>query len=328
MDNEMVCKPLVMSGSPHDHTAHTTRGVMWRVVIALLPALLTGFWVFGLPAVTVTLVTVAACVLAEFLITRYMMGRPYDWTGGSAVVTGVLLAMSLPAGLPWWICVIGAVAAIGIGKMAFGGLGCNIFNPAMVGRVFLLLSFPAQMTTWLIPDADGATGATWLALASQETAHTGASSAAALPQVTAPDIVQALSGYMGGSLGEVGSVALMLGFVYLLVTRIVNWEAPAAILVTVAVMSLATGADMAAQLLSGGLLLGALFMATDYVTSPMSGLGRFVFGLGIGLITFIIRQWGSYPEGVSFAILVMNGLVPLINRCCKPRKFGERRLEL
>lgn len=133
---------------------------------------------------------------------------------------------------------------------------------------------------------------------------------------------------MGGSLGEVGSVALMLGFVYLLVTRIVNWEAPAAILATVAVMSLATGADMAAQLLSGGLLLGALFMATDYVTSPMSGLGRFVFGLGIGLITFIIRQWGSYPEGVSFAILVMNGLVPLINRCCKPRKFGERRLEL
>lgn len=317
---------LVISGSPHIHTRRTTSAAMWHVVAALLPALLAGWFIFGLPAVAVTLVTVAACVVVEFLITRFMLGRRYDWRGGSAVVTGLLLAMSLPSGLPLWVAAIGALAAIGIGKMPFGGLGCNIFNPAMVGRVFLLLSFPAQMTTWPVPGADGATGATALSLMHTEAVATGASAHKVVE--TVPALTDMLLGQMAGSLGEVSAIALLLGALYLIAVRIISWHIPVAVMATVALFAWATGVDVGEQLLSGGLIIGACFMATDYVTSPMTRRGMLVFGIGIGAITFIIRQWGAYPEGMSFAILIMNGLVPLIDRCFKTRKFGERRLAI
>lgn len=308
---------LTVAGSPHCHTSRTTRGAMWRVVLALVPALAFGFWIFGIDALLVTVVTAASCLVTEFVITRYMLRRSFSPGGGAWLVTGLLLAMSLPSGLPLWICVIGGVVAIGLGKMAFGGLGCNIFNPALVGRVFLLISFPAQMTTWPMPEADGATGATLLGRMKLGEAVDAS-----------VDIMQAGLGFMGGSLGEVSALALILGFVYLLVTKVVTCRIPLAIFATVVVLALCCGFSVGVELLSGGLMLGALFMATDYVTSPMSKSGMVVFGIGIGVITFVIRHWGAYPEGISFAILIMNGLVPLIDRACRPRMFGERRVEI
>ena len=239
----------------------------------------------------------------------------------SAVLTGLLLALNLPSNLPVWTVLIGCVIAIGIGKMTFGGLGCNIFNPALVGRVFLLLSFPVQMTTWPLPMEnrmnylDATTGATTLGQLKMD-------------QITGADVDllnQAL-GFTGGSMGEIGAIALLIGFVYLLCTRVITWHIPVAILATVALFSLCIGANVGVQLLTGGLMLGAIFMATDYVTSPMSHAGMIIYGVMIGIITVVIRQWGAYPEGVSFAILIMNGVTPLINRYVKPRKFGERKV--
>ena len=248
------------------------------------------------------------------------VGTPHTIANGSAVLTGLLLAFNLPSNLPVWIILIGSVVAIGIGKMAFGGLGCNIFNPALVGRVFLLLSFPAQMTTWPLPSVnrwmypDAATGATPLGLLKQGI-------------MTFDDInlTDCLLGAIGGSLGEVSAIALLLGGIYLLATRIISWHIPVSILATVALLSVCIGVNPWVELLSGGMLLGAIFMATDYVTSPMCHRGMIVYGIMIGVITIIIRQWGAYPEGMSFAILLMNGCTPLINRYIKPRKFGERR---
>ncbi|MDE6358738.1 MAG: RnfABCDGE type electron transport complex subunit D, partial [Duncaniella sp.] len=257
----------------------------------------------------------------EYLITRFMLGQKPSIGNLSAVLTGLLLALNLPSNLPVWMILIGCVVAIGIGKMTFGGLGCNIFNPALVGRVFLLLSFPVAMTTWPLPEVnrmaytDATTGATVL-------------SQIKMGVIEASDVnlVNSLLGNMGGSLGEVGAIALLIGFVYLLVFKVISWHIPVSILLTVAVFSWLIGAPVGVELLSGGLLLGAIFMATDYVTSPMCHSGMVVYGVMIGLITIIIRQWGAYPEGMSFAILIMNGVTPLINRYIKPRKFGERRV--
>ncbi|MDE5751222.1 MAG: RnfABCDGE type electron transport complex subunit D, partial [Duncaniella sp.] len=261
------------------------------------------------------------CVAVEYLITRFMLGQKPSIGNLSAVLTGLLLALNLPSNLPVWMILIGCVVAIGIGKMTFGGLGCNIFNPALVGRVFLLLSFPVAMTTWPLPEVnrmaytDATTGATVL-------------SQIKMGVIEASDVnlVNSLLGNMGGSLGEVGAIALLIGFVYLLVFKVISWHIPVSILLTVAVFSWLIGAPVGVELLSGGLLLGAIFMATDYVTSPMCHSGMVVYGVMIGLITIIIRQWGAYPEGMSFAILIMNGVTPLINRYIKPRKFGERRV--
>lgn len=312
---------LIISGSPHVHTSRTVRSCMWHVVAALVPALGCALFYFGLGALAVVSVSVLSCMAFEYLIERYMLGRRPQLSNGSAILTGLLLALNLPSNLPAWIVVIGALVAIGIGKMSFGGLGCNIFNPALVGRVFLLLSFPAQMTSWPLPLADrleyvdAATGATLL-------------SRIKMGEVSADDIdlVDNALGLVGGSLGEVGSIALLLGMVYLLATRIISWHIPLSIIGTVVLFALCIGSNVGVELLSGGLLLGAIFMATDYVTSPMCHKGMMVYGVMIGLITMVIRHWGAYPEGVSFAILLMNGFTPLINRYIKPRKFAERRM--
>lgn len=310
---------LTISASPHVHTSRTVSTCMWHVIIALLPALACSLYFFGVGALIVILTAVLGCMATEYVINRWMFGQAPTLANGSAILTGLLLAFNLPSNLPVWIVLIGSVVAIGIGKMSFGGLGCNIWNPALVGRVFLLVSFPVQMTTWPLPGVntwnylDATTGATTLGLLK-------------LGEAT-PDSVDLMAnafGAMGGSLGEVSAIALLLGCAYLLVMRVISWHIPVAVLGSVALFTLLIGGNIPVQLLSGGLILGACFMATDYVTSPMSKKGMLVFGVLIGVLTVIIRQWGAYPEGLSFAILLANSVVPLIDRYIKPRKFGER----
>jgi electron transport complex, rnfABCDGE type, D subunit len=292
---------------------------MWNVVIALVPALLCALYFFGIGAAIVIAASVVGCVITEYLINRFMFHRPSTIANGSAILTGVLLGFNLPSNLPVWIVLIGAVVAIGIGKMAFGGLGRNIFNPALVGRVFLLLSFPAQMTTWPEPlvnatkYCDATTGATILGEIKM-----------GLIDPKNVDLLNEAVGNMGGSLGEVSAIALLIGFVYLLVTKVITWHIPVSIILTAAVFSALVGGNPLVEVLSGGLLLGSIFMATDYVSSPMCHRGQLLYGVCIGLITVIIRHWGAYPEGMSFAILLMNGFTPLINRYIKPVKFGEK----
>lgn len=315
MDNLITISP-----SPHAQTPTTVTRLMLHVIIALVPAVLVALYYFGIGAAIVIATSIVGCVAAEYLITRYMMGRKPSIGNLSAVLTGLLLALNLPSNIPVWMILIGCVVAIGIGKLTFGGLGCNIFNPALVGRVFLLLSFPVAMTTWPEPIVnrmaytDATTGATILGQLKM-----------GLVQPSDINLLDAAIGNIGGSLGEVGAIALIIGFIYLLCFRVITWHIPVAIVGTVALFSLCIGAPVGVEILSGGLLLGAIFMATDYVTSPMSRSGMLLYGVMIGIITLIIRQWGAYPEGMSFAILIMNGVTPLINRYMKPRKFGEGR---
>ncbi|MCM1093205.1 MAG: RnfABCDGE type electron transport complex subunit D [Lachnospiraceae bacterium] len=311
---------LTISASPHFHTRRTVSACMWHVIIALLPALACSIYFFGVGALIVIVTALLGCMATEYVINRWMFGNE-DATlaNGSAILTGLLLAFNLPSNLPVWIVLIGSVVAIGIGKMSFGGLGCNIWNPALVGRVFLLISFPVQMTSWPIPGEN-----TWNYL----DATTGATTLGMLKLgETTPDAINLAHnaiGFMGGSLGEVSAIALLIGFVYLLCVKVITWHIPVAVLGAVALFTLCIGDNIAIELLSGGLILGACFMATDYVTSPMSHKGMIVFGVLIGVITVIIRKWGAYPEGVSFAILLANSVVPLIDRYIKPSKFGER----
>lgn len=315
---------LIVSPSPHIHGGDTISKNMYGVLIALIPAFLVSLYSFGLGALIVTATSVLACVLFEYLIQKCLLKKEPSICDGSAILTGVLLAFNLPSNLPVWIILIGALAAIGIGKMSFGGLGNNIFNPALVGRVFLLISFPAQMATWPVAGhfpltyTDAQTGATVLSAMKEGVTDF-------------PSMMDMLLGHMGGSLGEVGAIALILGFVFMLARKIITWHIPVTILVTVVIFSgimhavdPARYASPLIQLLSGGLLLGAIFMATDYVTSPMSKKGMVVYGAGIGLLTIIIRLFGSYPEGMSFAILIMNALTPLINTYMKPKHFGGK----
>lgn len=311
---------LTLSLSPHIHTSLTVRRCMGHVIIALLPAVACSLFYFGIGALVVMCTAMVGCVLTEWLIDRYMLGRTPQVGNLSALLTGLLLALNLPSNLPIWTVLIGCVIAIGIGKMAFGGLGCNTFNPALVGRVFLLLSFPVLMTTWPEPAAfpltytDAATGPTILGQLKM-----------GLLNPDQVDLVNKMLGDCGGSIGEISAIAILIGFIYLLCMRIISWHIPVAIVATVAVFAACVDVNLiGVELLSGGLLFGAVFMATDYVTSPMSHKGMLLYGVLIGAITFIIRQWGAYPEGMSFAILIMNGFTPLINRWIKPRKFGER----
>lgn len=315
---------LIVSPSPHIHGGDSIGKNMYGVLIALIPAFLVSLYYFGLGALIVTLTSVSACVLFEYLIQKFLMKEKPTLCDGSAILTGVLLAFNLPSNLPAWIILIGALAAIGIGKMSFGGLGNNIFNPALVGRVFLLISFPAQMTTWPVPGHFPMT---------YTDAQTGATVLSALKEgvTDVPSFMDMLLGHMGGSLGEVGAIALVLGFLFMLARKIITWHIPVTILVTVAVFSgimhaidPVRYASPLIQLLSGGLLLGAIFMATDYVTSPMSKKGMIVYSIGIGVLTVIIRLFGSYPEGMSFAILIMNAFTPLINSYMKPNHFGGK----
>ena len=318
---------LIVSPSPHLHTKTSTKSLMRDVVIALLPAVVVSVLFYGWSELLVLGVSVASCVLLEFLITKYLLKKPCTVGDWSAVITGVLLALNLPATTPFWVVLIGAVVAIGVAKMTFGGLGQNLFNPALVGRVFLLISFPTYMTNWEKPAGfisnalvDGYSGATPLGIV-------GENGVAALENM---DYMNMLFLNIGGSAGELSAIALLIGFVYLLVRRVIRPYITLSIIATVAVFSgifwainPAEYTDPLFNILTGGLLLGSIFMATDYVTSPMSNWGGVVFGVGIGVITMLIRYFGAYPEGVSFAILIMNSVVPLLNKWFHTKKYGR-----
>lgn len=325
-------KLLTITPSPHIKDGDSVNKIMYRVIFALAPALVWSFFIFGLSAVVVTLTSVVSCVVFEWLIQKFVMNVEPSIKDGSAILTGILLAMNVPAGLPLWIIIIGAVVAIGVGKMSFGGLGQNPFNPALVGRVFLLISFPVQMTTW--PSVtkqlvDATSEATPLALLKE-----GIKSGSTIPDIMQqlPSYSDMLLGNFSGSLGEISAALLLLGMVYMLIRKVITWHIPLTIIATVFVF---TGilylvdpmqyADPVFHLLSGGLMLGAIYMATDMVTSPMAKKGQIIFAIGIGLITVSIRIWGAYPEGISFAILIMNAFTPLINNYVKPKRFGEKK---
>ena len=320
---------LLVSPSPHLHTKTSTKSLMRDVVIALLPAVVVSVLFYGWSELLVLGVSVASCVLLEYLITKYLLKGACTIGDWSAVITGVLLALNLPASTPWWVVFIGAVVAIGVAKMTFGGLGQNLFNPALVGRVFLLISFPVQMTSWPVQGQWGAyldaeTAATPLAL--MKAAVKG--DASALDQL--PSAWEMFMGADYGCVGEVSALALLLGLGYMLWKKIITWHIPVSILATIfvfaGVMHLidpTVYASPMAHLFTGGVMLGAIFMATDYVTSPMTHKGQLIFGVAIGFLTVVIRLFGAYPEGMSFAIFIMNAFTPLINTYCKPKRFGE-----
>ena len=324
---------LVVSLSPHAHGTDSVERNMYGVIIALVPALIVSFVYFGLGSAVVCAVSVASCVFLEWAITKYMLRRQPTVSDGSAILTGLLLGFNLPSNIPIWIVMLGAVMAIGVAKMAFGGLGCNLFNPALVGRCFLLVSFPAQMTSWpqvgqLAAFTDVQTGATPLSIMKEAIKTGDASMLDQLPDALTMLMGNPANGFGAGTIGEVCALALLIGLVYMLMKRIITWHIPVSIILTVAVMATALHlssdvfAHPIAVLLSGGLMLGAIFMATDYVTSPMTPRGQIIYGIGIGVLTVVIRNWGSYPEGMSFAILIMNAMTPLINNYVKPKRFG------
>ena len=316
---------LLVSPSPHLHTKTSTKSLMRDVVISLIPAVVVSVLFYGWSELLVLGVSVASCVLLEYLITKYLLKKSCTVCDWSAAVTGVLLALNLPSSTPWWVVFIGAVVAVGVAKMTFGGLGQNLFNPALVGRVFLLISFPTYMTDWAKPNGfignfDAFSGATPLGIAKE----------GGVAAIESMDYMDMLFCNIGGSAGELSALALLAGFVYLLVRRVIRPYITLSILATVAVFSgifwainPAEFTDPLFNLLTGGLLLGSIFMATDYVTSPMSNLGGIVFGIGIGVITMLIRYFGAYPEGVSFAILIMNSVVPLLNKWFHAKKYGR-----
>ena len=317
---------ILVSPSPHIHSAVSTTSLMRDVVIALCPALLVSILFYGWSELLVIAVSVASCVLIEWAVTKFLMKAPCTISDLSAVVTGVLLAMNLPATTPWWVVFIGALFAIGVVKLTFGGLGQNIFNPAIAGRVFLLISFPTYLTDWTIPNGfihstDAVSGATLL----------GRYAEGGVEAVAGTDYLQTLFLNIGGSAGEISALALLLGFAYLLVRKAVKPWIPLSIFLTVFVTSgifylvdPSTYTDPLFNLLTGGVILGACFMATDYVTSPMTTLGGVIYGAGIGFILMMIRYFGAYPEGMSFAILIMNMFVPLLNRWFHQSKYGRK----
>jgi Na+-translocating ferredoxin:NAD+ oxidoreductase subunit D len=324
---------LTVSGSPHVYTDESVSKIMYGVVISLIPAALVSFYFFGLAAILVTLTAVVSCMFFEFIIQKYLLKGPVTIFDGSAIITGVLLAFIVPSSLPLWIVVIGSLVSIGMAKMTFGGLGKNIFNPALVGRVFLMISFPVDMNVYPEPTimstqlTDIITGPTPLAVVKE-----GISQGGNVPELLnqVPEYTDMLMGNMGGSAGEISAIAILLGGLFMLIRKIITWEIPVSYLGSVALLSGILWfinpdiyVDPLFHLITGGLMLGALYMATDMVTSPMSRWGMIVFGIGCGFLTIIIRIFGAYPEGVAFAILIMNAFVPLINRSFKPKRFGE-----
>ncbi len=323
---------LIVSPSPHIHSKVRTKNLMLDVVIALLPAVIVSVVFYGLGELLVLAVSVLSCILIEYLITRYLLKKPSTIGDFSAAVTGILLALNLPSTTPWWVVFIGAVVAIGVAKMSFGGLGQNVFNPALVGRVFLLISFPKYMTRWEIPQglfgADAVSGATPLGAIKE-----GLMQGGSVPDIMAQhgySYSQMLFANIGGSAGEACAIAILAGFIYLVVRKVIKPWITLSILGTVAGFSLifwlanpAQFTDPVFNLLTGGLLLGSCFMATDYVTSPMSTKGGVIYGIGIGFLTLMIRYFGSYPEGMSFAILIMNCTVPLLNNWFHQKKYGR-----
>ena len=340
---------LKISGSPHVHTDDSVKKLMYGVIYAMIPAILVSVYFFGLDAIRVMLISVVACLMIEYLVEKYFLKGKGSISDGSAIITGILLAFNVPSNLPWYIIVIGAIVAIGIGKMSFGGVGKNLFNPALVGRVFLLISFPVQMTSWPVAKpmftaslTDAITGPTPLGALKEELKKEGATVQDIIQNGISfiqdgekvvyhiPSTIDQVMGNMGGSLGEVSAIAILIGAAYMLIRKIITWEIPVAYLGTVVVFAGALWlidpqqfVDPVFHLVTGGLLLGAFFMATDMVSSPMSSKGQLVFGVGLGGLTVLIRVFGAYPEGVSFAILIMNAFVPLIDRGFKPVRFGE-----
>ena len=314
---------LHVSPAPHIHGGDSVKKNMRDVLIALVPAYLVALYFFGQGAFIVTATAVISCVVFEYLIQRFMLKGKSTIGDYSAVLTGVLLAFNLPSNLPIWIIILGSLFAIGVGKMSFGGLGNNPFNPALLARVFLLISFPVQMTSWPRPLGwatgylDAETGATALEKMQH---HFG----------EMPNLMQLFSGEMGGSLGEVSAIALLIGFAYMLIRKTITWHIPVSVLGSAFIftgvfylINPEMNASPVLHILTGGMLLGAIFMATDYATSPMSKTGMLIYGVGIGVITVLIRKYGAYPEGISFAILIMNAFTPLINRYVKPKRFGK-----
>ena len=319
------------------HGDHSANKIMWNVVIALVPVMLVSFYFFGIGAIIVTATSVASCIIFEYLIQRFFFkNNETTITDGSAIITGILLAFNLPSSIPIWMVMIGSLVAIGIAKMTYGGIGKNIFNPALVGRVFLLISFPVEMTTWPLPLknttvlTDAISGPTMLSSARQ-----GLFNGHAISKVIehTPSYIEMFLGNKGGSLGEVSALIIIIGGLLLIFRKIISWHIPVSFILTVFIF---TGIlweknpniymNPVFHILAGGLMLGAIYMATDPVTSPMTKSGKIIFGLGCGIITVIIRTWGSYPEGVSFAILIMNAFVPLINKGFRPKRFGRKKI--
>lgn len=302
---------------------------MYKVILALMPALVWSVFMFGLDAVRVTLLAVVSCMAFEYLIQRFLMKTAPQITDGSAALTGILLAFNVPASIPTWIIIAGALVAIGVGKLSFGGLGNNPFNPALVGRVFLLISFPVQMTSWPVSQhatVDALTTATPLGIL-KEGIKNGQPVSELLSGL--PSSIDLLYGNMSGSMGEISALLLLLGFGYMLWKKVISFHIPVFILGTIFVfqgilwmVNPEKFIEPVFHLLTGGAMLGAIYMATDMVTSPMTHRGQFIFALGIGMITVLIRNFGAYPEGISFAILIMNGFTPLINAYVKPKRFG------
>ena len=319
-------KKLLVSPSPHIHGKDNTKSLMRDVVIALLPTVAVSIYCFGLSALKLALVGVLACVAVEYVIAKFMLKTKVTICDYSAVITGLLLALNVPINTPWWVVVIGSIVAIGVAKMTFGGLGQNLFNPAIAGRVFLLISFPTYMTDWTKPAGfissaavDAYTGATPLSLVAGNAEMT-----------EGMNYLNMLFVNIGGSAGEISALALLAGFVYLLARNVIKPYITLSIWASVAVfagifwfINPADYTDPIFNLLTGGMLLGSIFMATDYVTSPMSKWGGVVFGIGIGVLTMLIRYFGAYPEGMSFAILIMNSVVPLLNKWFHTKKYGR-----
>ncbi len=317
-----------ISGSPHVHSTMSTKKIMWGVIIAMLPALLVSIYFFGIDALVLTLVSVASCLFFEWVIQKYILkGNLSTISDGSAVITGMLLAFNVPSSLPLWLIILGSLVAIGVGKMTFGGLGKNPFNPALVGRVFLFLSFPTDMamSAWPKPSplfgsgiADTITGPTTLSLIKQGG--------------ELPTVMDMLVGNVGGSFGEISAIAILIGGIYMLCRKIISWHIPVSFLgsafIFALILHLVNPTEYVApiyHLLAGGMMLGAVFMATDMVTSPITHKGQIIFGCGCGILTIIFRCFGPMPEGVSFAILIMNGVTPLINKFVKTDKFGYKK---
>lgn len=307
---------LIVSSSPHDENYTKTSKIMLNVCIALLPALIAGCIIFGLRSLLVTAVC-GSCVLFEFLC-RKLMKRDNTVSDLSAVVTGIIFALNLPVTLPLWMAAIGSFVAIVIVKQLFGGLGQNFANPAITARIVLMVSFPSAMTNWAVPfyykenAADAVTSATPLALGEG---------------TELPSYLDLFFGNVGGCLGETCALALLLGGLYLAARKIISLAVPLSFIGSLALLSFLAGDDPLYQILAGGLFLGAFFMATDYATTPISTKGKVVFGLGCGIITFVIRHFGSFPEGVSFSILLMNVLTPYIEQLTRTKVFGAKEAE-
>jgi len=306
---------FTVTASPHIKSGNSVKKEMWLVVAALVPALIAGYIFFGIPAVVITSECVAACVLFEAII-QWLRKKPITVSDGSAVITGILLAFNLPSTVPWWLAVVGSAFSILVVKQAFGGLGQNIFNPALAGRAFLLAAYPTYMTDWmptrLMQGVDIVTYATPLAVLKEKTG------------AMLPTYWDMFIGNRGGCIGETCALALILGGIFLLYKKIISWHIPVAYIGTVFLMTWILKQDPIFHVMAGGLLLGAFFMATDYVTKPITGKGMIIFGIGCGVLTVFIRLYGNYPEGVSYAILLMNTCTPIIDRYIKPKRFGLR----